>query len=131
MAALTYARRYTLFTLVGIAGEDDLDVPDLNASPQAVPKGSVAKRNAASSTGKAETAELEPGQAETAESAVAKAEADAQTTSRLSHHGVDGKYERARNGARVRSTRPAMHSLTRRPAGLLSLRHGSARAGAS
>ena len=29
-AALTYARRYSLFTLVGIAGEDDLDAPDLN-----------------------------------------------------------------------------------------------------
>ena len=31
-AALTYARRYALFTLVGIAGEDDLDASDL-ASP--------------------------------------------------------------------------------------------------
>lgn len=31
-AALTYARRYALFTLVGITGEDDLDAPDL---PQA------------------------------------------------------------------------------------------------
>jgi ERF superfamily len=30
-AALTYARRYALFTLVGIAGEDDVDAPDLNA----------------------------------------------------------------------------------------------------
>ena len=30
-AALTYARRYALFTLVGIAGEDDLDAPDLAA----------------------------------------------------------------------------------------------------
>src|SRR5271170_4302045 len=30
-AALTYARRYALFTFVGIAGEDDLDAPDLNA----------------------------------------------------------------------------------------------------
>ena len=30
-AALTYARRYALFTLVGIAGEDDLDAPDLRA----------------------------------------------------------------------------------------------------
>src|SRR5664279_2646881 len=30
-AALTYARRYALFTLVGIAGEDDLDAPDLNS----------------------------------------------------------------------------------------------------
>src|SRR6202020_1222933 len=28
-AALTYARRYALFTLVGIAGEDDPDAPDL------------------------------------------------------------------------------------------------------
>ena len=32
-AALTYARRYALFTLVGIAGEDDLDAPDLGARP--------------------------------------------------------------------------------------------------
>ena len=31
-AALTYARRYALFTLVGIAGEDDLDAPDLHAT---------------------------------------------------------------------------------------------------
>jgi hypothetical protein len=31
-AALTYARRYALFTLVGIAGEDDLDAPDLEAA---------------------------------------------------------------------------------------------------
>jgi hypothetical protein len=31
-AALTYARRYALFTLVGIAGEDDLDAPDLGAA---------------------------------------------------------------------------------------------------
>src|SRR5215472_10040032 len=37
-AALTYARRYALFTLVGIAGEDDLDAPDLPSaglSPEA------------------------------------------------------------------------------------------------
>ena len=33
--ALTYARRYALFTLVGIAGEDDLDAPDLQAVPKA------------------------------------------------------------------------------------------------
>jgi ERF superfamily len=35
-AALTYARRYALFTLVGIAGEDDLDAPDL-AGPTSSP----------------------------------------------------------------------------------------------
>src|SRR3954469_10920618 len=34
-AALTYARRYSLFTLVGIAGEDDLDAPDLGLPGQA------------------------------------------------------------------------------------------------
>jgi ERF superfamily len=33
-AALTYARRYALFTLVGIAGEDDLDAPDLLDPPK-------------------------------------------------------------------------------------------------
>jgi hypothetical protein len=32
-AALTYARRYALFTLVGIAGEEDLDAPDLAGQP--------------------------------------------------------------------------------------------------
>src|SRR5258707_5390117 len=41
-AALTYARRYALVTLVGIAGEDDLDAPDLaiqtvDSSPQNSP----------------------------------------------------------------------------------------------
>ena len=37
-AALTYARRYALFALVGIAGEDDLDAPDLLSRPEPVPK---------------------------------------------------------------------------------------------
>src|SRR5580692_9691308 len=32
-AALTYARRYALFALVGIAGDDDLDAPDLLVEP--------------------------------------------------------------------------------------------------
>jgi hypothetical protein len=32
-AALTYARRYALFALVGIAGEDDLDAPDTSLDP--------------------------------------------------------------------------------------------------
>ena len=35
-AALTYARRYALFALVGIAGEDDLDAPDLLVEPSPV-----------------------------------------------------------------------------------------------
>ena len=37
-AALTYARRYALFTLVGITGEDDLDAPDLIAPTTPAPK---------------------------------------------------------------------------------------------
>jgi hypothetical protein len=36
-AALTYARRSALFTLVGIAGEDDLDAPDVNGGMGAPP----------------------------------------------------------------------------------------------
>jgi hypothetical protein len=41
-AALTYARRYALFTLVGIAGEDDLDAPDQSfPGPQDAQNGSV------------------------------------------------------------------------------------------
>jgi hypothetical protein len=36
-SALTYARRYALFTLVGIAGEDDLDAPDLRAGGNSGP----------------------------------------------------------------------------------------------
>jgi len=41
--ALTFARRYGLFTLAGIAGEDDLDAPDL-ATPTA-PKSGAEKPN--------------------------------------------------------------------------------------
>jgi ERF superfamily len=37
-AALTYARRYALFTLVGIAGEDDLDAPDLTTPTNRTPR---------------------------------------------------------------------------------------------
>ena len=45
-AALTYARRYALFTLVGIAGEDDLDAPDV-----ATPTNQTSGRNMPSGTG--------------------------------------------------------------------------------
>ncbi len=37
-AALTYARRYALFALVGITGEDDLDAPDLPINASIQPK---------------------------------------------------------------------------------------------
>jgi hypothetical protein len=47
-AALTYARRYALFTLVGIAGEDDLDAPDL---AEATMRNSADKAGAADTDG--------------------------------------------------------------------------------
>ena len=40
-AALTYARRYALFALVGIAGEDDLDAPDPLPEPSPNVKANV------------------------------------------------------------------------------------------
>jgi hypothetical protein len=51
-AALTYARRYALFTMVGIAGEDDLDAPDItNDGP---------KENKPAEVGLAANSDLEP-----------------------------------------------------------------------
>jgi hypothetical protein len=66
-AALTYARRYALFALVGIAGEDDLDAPEAVAGPPAAapptPPGAKAKPakgvlNRAPVLGPAQSAEL-------------------------------------------------------------------------
>jgi hypothetical protein len=108
-AALTYARRYALFTLVGIAGEDDLDAPDLNLRVEEVSKRDAAKGNVASSTGRAETAELDPGRTETAEGAEAKTRADAPPLSRsLSNGRVQHRQGDARNGPRARSTLPTL-----------------------
>jgi len=44
-AALTYARRYALFTLVGIAGEDDLDAPNLCHGPHSLPPTAVDRQS--------------------------------------------------------------------------------------
>jgi hypothetical protein len=49
-AALTYARRYALFTLVGIAGEDDLDAPDLSTPTN---QGSVPEKPTSEGNGRA------------------------------------------------------------------------------
>ena len=45
-AALTYARRYALFTLVGIAGEDDFDAPDLHDGSDSRSPGSTSRPGA-------------------------------------------------------------------------------------
>lgn len=108
-AALTYARRYALFTLVGIAGEDDLDAPDLNLRAEAASqRAAPAKGYSASSTRKAETAELEPrpGQAETTEGAEAKTDADAPLL--LSNGRLQRGHGEARNGGRVRFSLPTL-----------------------
>ena len=92
-AALTYARRYALFTLVGIAGEDDLDAPDLTAPtiPDSGPEKQVTSskiagmnggRGGAASirrNGKADAVTIKPVlDPEGSAARVASAEADAQ-----------------------------------------------------
>ena len=64
-AALTYARRYALFALVGIAGEDDLDAPDAVSDPPgpqvasgATPKPAKGSLNRAPVLGLPQSAEL-------------------------------------------------------------------------
>src|ERR1035437_9159167 len=75
-AALTYARRYALFTLGGIAGEDDTDAPDLaalapantlgasgrstNGNESAPVRSSPGRRNWKLSTGQRKTVLTEP-----------------------------------------------------------------------
>jgi len=59
-AALTYARRYALFSLVGIAGEDDLDAPDL-----VVPAGSPGAHNGPTGPGNGHWGLANPSPAQT------------------------------------------------------------------
>jgi hypothetical protein len=61
-AALTYARRYALFTLVGIAGEDDLDAPDLDVVAKAGGEALSRSEDRRSSNGEASGALTEPRQ---------------------------------------------------------------------
>ncbi|WP_245427918.1 ERF family protein [Bradyrhizobium sp. MOS003] len=56
-AALTYARRYALFALVGIAGEDDFDAPDVVTRPPAAMQPQTATRT----KGRLEASETAPG----------------------------------------------------------------------
>jgi len=51
-AALTYARRYALFTLIGIAGEDDVDAPDLTTPRQQSSESDRPKGNGSPNGGK-------------------------------------------------------------------------------
>ncbi|MCW5704786.1 MAG: ERF family protein [Bradyrhizobium sp.] len=70
-AALTYARRYALFTLVGIAGEDDVDAPDLAPTVAAQPPltqvsgGSVPAAAKRARSDRSSPLQLMPGDSET------------------------------------------------------------------
>ncbi len=72
-AALTYARRYALFTLVGIAGEDDLDAPDLHDGSDSRSPGSTSRpgANGAGANGTGANGAGADGRANAAGSAVA------------------------------------------------------------
>jgi hypothetical protein len=59
-AALTYARRYALFTMVGIAGEDDLDAP-----PDAANEQLAARKTGIGPTDNPESAPLRSSQIQT------------------------------------------------------------------
>jgi hypothetical protein len=59
-AALTYARRYALFTLVGIAGEDDLDAPDLLPPPETKTDSPAENKNERFNGGQTQSAQKLP-----------------------------------------------------------------------
>jgi hypothetical protein len=84
-AALTYARRYALFTLVGIAGEDDLDAPDLvpptRQSEPEKPKTNREKLNGGRLSGTAPT--VAPRQRQSPAESKLEAEASAALCDRL------------------------------------------------
>ena len=69
-AALTYARRYALFTLVGIAGEDDLDAPDLGAASK--PAAELSRPGSQSNGQAAAGKRTAPGDGKLAESSAAR-----------------------------------------------------------
>src|SRR5262249_8613589 len=86
-AALTYARRYALFALVGIAGEDDLDAPDLNGAQHSV-TGTGNRRSGLPEPGSARAA---PGDAKGLRPTILDPKASADLRDRLVHEvaGLD------------------------------------------
>ena len=76
-AALTYARRYALFTLVGIAGEDDLDAPDL-ITPTSTAEGRGSGPKKVNGAGSPNGGDLKPTQR-----ATAHRDAKAQTATKI------------------------------------------------
>ena len=60
-AALTYARRYALFAMVGITGEDDLDAPDLPAPSEAKSRAAFTSGSDPKGNGQAGSGSTAPG----------------------------------------------------------------------
>lgn len=82
-SALTYARRYSLFSLVGIAGEEDDDGNAANATPTQAPKRTPAKPDN----------KVSPELSASARAVAIEAIGMAQTLEILQSWGVDAKAE--------------------------------------
>jgi hypothetical protein len=113
-AALTYARRYALFTLVGIAGEDDLDAPDLNC--QTAAEAGSAPSDQASASPSARPAGHAKGRRQGCP--VLAPEASAETRDRLIREMVKLPSEESA-GEWARNVLPVKNTLTSRDARLI------------
>jgi ERF superfamily len=82
-AALTYARRYALFTLVGIAGEDDLDAPDLTTPTNRAPSPETPKGHGNGQLNGAQPKSSSHGRRDSNVSAEAKPILDAKASTQL------------------------------------------------
>jgi hypothetical protein len=117
-AALTYARRYALFTLVGIAGEDDLDAPDLNCQP--VAEGGASEGSAAPGRASAGLSGRLAGRRNSLghDRTILAPEASAETRDRLLRELVKLPSEEAA-GEWARKILPIKNTLTSRDARLI------------
>ena len=115
-AALTYARRYALFTLVGIAGEDDLDAPDLCTPAPAMNSPAVGWQIAPKTSGNGRTnAGVGP-----ASSAVLPTEQSAALRDRLIHE-VTGLGSQDSATAWAKEAIPLKNTLTAADARLVEI----------
>jgi ERF superfamily protein len=94
-AALTYARRYALFTLVGIAGEDDLDAPDLTTPPNRTPGPETPKGHGNGQLNGAQTKSSSHGRRDSNVSAQAKPILEAKASAQLRDRLIAEIYELA------------------------------------
>src|SRR5215471_10385471 len=117
-AALTYARRYALFTLVGIAGEDDLDAPDLSCQPVpdagATGRSTVLDRVSPGTSGPSAARRKGSGNSRT----LLEPEASAEARDRLIREIVKLPSEEAA-GEWARNVLPTKNALTSRDARLI------------